>query len=130
ASIPYAEWSELNLLQGGPEGDDDGDNVSNYLEYYLGSNPKLYADAPFASANVQRVGEVNYLTISFPRNTLADASVEIEFSLDLRTWTSESKSFETVSNIDNGNGVSEVMMRYMKPIGNDSKKVFFRFKSN
>ena len=130
ASIPYAEWSELNLLQGGPEGDDDGDNVSNYLEYYFGSNPKLYADAPFASANVQRVGGVNYLTISFPRNTLADASVEIEFSLDLRTWTSESKSFETVSNIDNGNGVSEVMMRYMKPIGNDSKKVFFRLKSN
>ena len=79
---------------------------------------------------MQRVGEVNYLTISFPRNTLADASVEVEFSLDLLTWTSESKSFETVSNINNGNGISEVTIRYMKPISNNLKKVFFRLKSN
>ena len=130
ATIPYDEWAAINLVEEGPEGDDDSDDVSNYLEYYFGSDPKLYADAPFASANVQRLGEDNYLTISFPRNTLADASVEVEFSLDLRTWTSESKSFETISNINNGNGVSEVTIRYMKPISNNSKKVFFRLKSN
>ena len=129
-TIPYDEWAAINLVEEGPEGDDDSDDVSNYLEYYFGSDPKLYADAPFASANVQRLGEDNYLTISFPRNTLADASVEVEFSLDLRTWTSESKSFETISNINNGNGVSEVTIRYMKPISNNSKKVFFRLKSN
>ena len=130
ATIPYDEWAAINLVEEGPEGDDDSDDVSNYLEYYFGSDPKLYADAPFASANVQRLGEDNYLTISFPRNTLADASVEVEFSLDLRTWTSESKSFETISNINNGNGVSEVTIRYMKPISNNSKKVFFRLKNN
>ena len=130
ATIPYDEWAAINLVEEGPEGDDDSDDVSNYLEYYFGSDPKLYADAPFASANVQRLGEDNYLTISFPRNTLADASVEVEFSLDLRTWTSESKSFETISNINNGNGVSKVTIRYMKPISNNSKKVFFRLKSN
>ena len=129
-TIPYDEWAAINLVEEGPEGDDDSDDVSNYLEYYFGSDPKLYADAPFASANVQRLGEDNYLTISFPRNTLADASVEVEFSLDLRTWTSESKSFETISNINNGNGVSKVTIRYMKPISNNSKKVFFRLKSN
>ena len=130
ATIPYGEWAAINLVEEGPEGDDDSDGVSNYLEYYFGSDPKLYADAPFAGANVQRLGEDNYLTISFPRNTLADASVEVEFSLDLRTWTSESKSFETISNINTGNGVSEVTIRYMKPISNNSKKVFFRLKSN
>ena len=129
-TIPYDEWAAINLVEEGPEGDDDSDGVSNYLEYYFGSDPKLYADAPFASANVQRLGEDNYLTISFPRNTLADASVEVEFSSDLRTWTSESKSFETISNINNGNGVSKVTIRYMKPISNNSKKVFFRLKSN
>ena len=129
-TIPYDEWAAINLVEEGPEGDDDSDDVSNYLEYYFGSDPKLYADAPFASANVQRLGEDNYLTISFPRNTLADASVEVEFSSDLRTWTSESKSFETISNINNGNGVSKVTIRYMKPISNNSKKVFFRLKSN
>ena len=129
-TIPYDEWATINLVEEGPEGDDDSDDVSNYLEYYFGSDPKLYADAPFASANTQSLGEDNYLTISFPRNTLADASVEVEFSLDLRTWTSESKSFETISNINNGNGVSEVTIRYMKPISNNSKKVFFRLKSN
>ena len=129
-TIPYDEWAAINLVEEGPEGDDDSDGVSNYLEYYFGSDPKLYADAPFASANVQMLGEDNYLTISFPRNTLADASVEVEFSLDLRTWTSESKSFETISNINNGNGVSKVTIRYMKPISNNSKKVFFRLKSN
>ena len=129
-TIPYDEWATINLVEEGPEGDDDSDDVSNYLEYYFGSDPKLYADAPFASANVQRLGEDNYLTISFPRSTLADASVEVEFSLDLRTWTSESKSFETISNINNGNGVSKVTIRYMKPISNNSKKVFFRLKSN
>ena len=85
-TIPYDEWAAINLVEEGPEGDDDSDDVSNYLEYYFGSDPKLYADAPFASANVQKLGN-NYLTISFPRNTSADASVEVEFSLDLRTWT-------------------------------------------
>ncbi len=129
-TIPYAEWALQNAVQGGPEEDDDGDAVSNYLEYYFGSRPDLATDAPFTNASIQRIGGANYLTLSFPRNLFAQASMEIQLSFDLRTWTAEPEILETVSNFDNGDGTVEVTVRYLRPIDNSSKKVFFRLFSN
>ncbi|MEC7861846.1 MAG: lamin tail domain-containing protein, partial [Verrucomicrobiota bacterium] len=129
-TIPYAEWALQNAVQGGPEEDDDGDAVSNYLEYYFGSRPDLATDAPLTNASIQRIGGANYLTLSFPRNLFAQASMEIQLSFDLRTWTAEPEILETVSNFDNGDGTAEVTVRYLRPIDNSSKKVFFRLFSN
>jgi len=125
-TVTYSEWATLNSVRGEPQGDDDGDMVSNYLEYFFGSDPGLAADAPFADTNVQRIGGVDYLTLSFPRNLSAEASLEIQFSFDLLTWTAESKSFETVSSIDNGDGISEETVRYLMPVNDESKKMFLR----
>ena len=129
-TIPYAEWALQNAVQGGPEEDDDGDAVSNYLEYYFGSRPDLATDAPLTNASIRRIGGANYLTLSFPRNLFAQASMEIQLSFDLRTWTAEPEILETVSNFDNGDGTAEVTVRYLRPIDNSSKKVFFRLFSN
>ena len=129
-TVTYSEWATLNSVSGDPQADDDGDTVSNYLEYYFGSDPGLAADAPFVDTNVQKIGETSYLTLSFPRNLSAESAMEIQFSFDLKTWISESKSFEIASSTDNGDGTVEVTVRYLRAIGNESKKVFFRLSNN
>ena len=129
-TITYTEWALQNSVQGGPEDDDDGDNVSNYLEYYFGSSPDLATDAPFADARIQRIGGANYLTLSFPRNLLAGGSLEVQLSSDLRTWTTDAAMFEAISTLDNGDGTAEVTVRYLRAIDNESKKVFLRLFSN
>ncbi len=129
-TVTYSEWATLNSVSGDPQADDDGDTVSNYLEYHFGSDPGLAADAPFADTNVQKIGGASYLTLSFPRNLLAESAMEVQFSFDLKTWISESKSFEIVSSTDNGNGTAEVTVRYLRAIDNESKKVFFRLSNN
>ena len=125
-TITYAEWALRNAVQGGPEDDDDGDNVSNYLEYYFGSSPDLATDAPFADARIQRIGGSNYLTLSFPRNLLTGGSFEVQLSSDLRIWTTDPAMFETISNFDNGDGTAEVTVRYLRPVDDGSKKMFLR----
>ena len=129
-TITYTEWALQNSVRGGPEEDDDGDNVSNYLEYYFGSSPDLATDAPFADARIQRMGGANYLTLSFPRNLLAGGSLEVQLSSDLRTWTTDAAMFETISTLDNGDGTAEVTVRYLRPVDDESKKVFLRLFSN
>jgi hypothetical protein len=126
-TITYAEWALQNGVQGGPEEDDDGDDVSNYLEYHFGSSPDLATDAPFADARIQRIADANYLTLSFPRNLLAGGSLEVQFSSDLLTWTGDPVMFEAISTLNNGDGTAEVTVRYLRPVDDESKKVFFRF---
>ena len=41
AGVTYAAWSALHGLQGGPDDDDDGDGISNVLEFLYGSRPDL-----------------------------------------------------------------------------------------
>ena len=119
-TITYTEWALQNSVQGGPEDDDDGDNVSNYLEYYFGSSPDLATDAPFADARIQRIGGANYLTLSFPRNLLAGGSLEVQLSSDLRTWTTDAAMFEAISTLDNGDGTAEVTcLLYTSPSPRD-----------
>ena len=125
-TVTYAEWALQNAVQGGPEDDDDGDTVSNYLEYYFGSRPDLATDAPFADARIQRIGGSNYLTLSFPRNLLTGGSFEVQLSSDLRIWTTDPAMFETISNFDNGDGTAEVAVRYLRPVDDGSKKMFLR----
>jgi hypothetical protein len=125
-TIPYAEWALQNGVQGGPEEDDDGDTVSNYLEYYFGSRPDLATDASSAHASIQSIGGSNYLTLSFSRNVLAGGSLEVQLSSDLRIWTTDPAMFETISNFDNGDGTAEVTVRYLRPVDDESKKMFLR----
>jgi hypothetical protein len=125
-TIPYTEWALQKAVQGGPEDDDDGDTISNYLEYYFGSRPDLATDAPFAHAGIQNIGGSNYLTLSFSRNVLAGGSLKVQLSSDLRIWTTDPAMFEIISNFDNGDGTAEVTVRYLRSIDDESKKVFLR----
>ncbi|MEC9328027.1 MAG: hypothetical protein VYC63_08920, partial [Verrucomicrobiota bacterium] len=100
--------------------------VSNYLEYYFGSRPDLATDASSTHASIQSIGGSNYLTLSFSRNVLAGGSLEVQLSSDLRIWTTDPAMFETISNFDNGDGTAEVTVRYLRPVDNESKKMFLR----
>ena len=129
-TITYDEWALQNAVQGGPGDDDDGDNVSNYLEYYFGSRPDLATDAPFADAKIQIIEGANYLTLSFPRNLLAGGSFEVQHSSDLHTWMTDSAMFEVISTLNNGNGTAKVTVRYLRPVDDGAKKVFLRLSVN
>jgi len=80
----FAEFSSSNNLTGGPGDDDDGDGLSNTLEYLLASDPS----APNLSQPAS-VLQGDTLTFSFdaPVPPGGDAIYIIETSPDLAAWT-------------------------------------------
>ncbi|MFP6898466.1 MAG: lamin tail domain-containing protein [Roseibacillus sp.] len=134
ASITYAAWSALHGIQGGPDDDDDGDGISNFLEFLYGSRPDLASDAPVPSAAIQsiEVGGVvdDYLTLTFRQNLDADASVTVEVSLDLVTWSSDPALFDSVSAVYNGDGTATVTVRLADPVGSVQERIFLRLRGS
>ncbi|MFP6874108.1 MAG: lamin tail domain-containing protein, partial [Verrucomicrobiales bacterium] len=130
AGITYAAWAALNGVQGEPGDDDDGDAISNYLEFLFGSRPDLASDAPVPSAGVQSIGATNYLTITFRKNLAADASLSVELSGNLATWSSSAEMLEPLSSVDNGDGTATVTVRLAEPISPGSRQVFLRLRGS
>jgi len=130
----YAAWAASHALVGGPDDDDDGDTVSNYLEYLYGSRPDLASEAPGLNAAIQsiEVGGVidRYLTVTFPENLEAEESLTLEISADLLTWNSDPARTELVSRIDNGDGTATVSLRLADPVSPAQKIIFVRLRGN
>jgi hypothetical protein len=124
----------LHGIQGGPDDDDDGDGISNFLEFLYGSRPDLASDAPVPSAAIQsiEVGGVvdDYLTLTFRQNLDADASVTVEVSLDLVTWSSDPALFDSVSAVYNGDGTATVTVRLADPVGSVQERIFLRLRGS
>ncbi|MEI7909727.1 MAG: LamG domain-containing protein [Verrucomicrobiota bacterium] len=75
-----------------PLADTDGDGVANSLEYALGSDPMLAADAPrptFALLPWPAGGGMPRLTLSARRSSARATAVSVtaEFSTDMSQWT-------------------------------------------
>jgi hypothetical protein len=82
-------------FSGDPNGDDDDDGLSNFLEYALGVNsPAIEASADPNVAGVLR--------LTFSRNLAADdVFIEVQSSTDLRSWTTnQSTMIESTSQGD------------------------------
>jgi hypothetical protein len=130
----YAAWAASHALVGGPDDDDDGDTVSNYLEYLYGSRPDLANEAPGLNAVIQsiEVGGVvdRYLTVTFPENLEAQGSLTLEISGDLLTWNSDPARTELVSKIDNDDGTATVSLRLADPVSPAQKVIFVRLRGN
>lgn len=72
----------------GPAADPDGDQIANLVEYALALDPLAPSAGGLPSASVVTVTGDGYLAITFPRATMAtDATVAVEVSADLATWT-------------------------------------------
>lgn len=68
--------------------DRDGDQFPDLVEYALGLSPDFPTSPAARTPFLKNIGGTNYLTLSIPRSPApADASVIVEFSSDMATWT-------------------------------------------
>jgi len=87
--------SELvQVAVAGPLADADGDGLSNFMEYALGSHPRLAAQAkvPVVSPEQGRL-KLNFL------RARAELTYTVESSSDLTTWTTVQVNPGTVGNL-------------------------------
>jgi hypothetical protein len=134
AGITYGAWASSNGIQGKPNDDDDDDGLSNYWEFLFGSQPDLASDAPVFGLTIQSIdvdGEIDdYLFLTFRKNLRADASLTVEVSSDLITWSPDHAMIEPVSKADNGDGTATVTVRLARPIGQGQSQAFVRLRGN
>ena len=85
---PFDEWLHSRRL--GPAlDDDDGDGVSNILEYYMGSRADL---AGASSVRAVAVGAGTFVAV-FPRAVaVSDVTAELQWSADLVRWHGSGES--------------------------------------
>ncbi len=84
-------YSELNIpaIQFGPAGDDDGDGLSNYLEYVAGSDP-LLSGSTFNISIAPVTGNPSQMEITYgPLIKGQTYTVKSTDSLTSGTWTTE-----------------------------------------
>ncbi|MBX3746327.1 MAG: hypothetical protein KF833_13560 [Verrucomicrobiae bacterium] len=99
----YETWAAYHHLPEGssPEGDSDGDGLSDRFEAYFGRDPKIPESTPiFAVTLAESEGSIAAI-ISFTRAPYARSwGVEIQASDDLLTWAPVSGLGETVVALD------------------------------
>ena len=93
-----------------PNGDLDGDGITNQIEYAYGFNPKAFdsaADTAFTLAIAPAAGGAQDLTVTFRRDSLAtDLTYQLQASSDLTAWTTIAQSTAgTPANGQNGGTV-------------------------
>ena len=134
AGLTYTAWAASNGIKGKPNDDDDRDGLSNFWEFLFGSRPDLASDAPVFGLTVQSIdvdGVVNdYLFLTFRKNLSANASLTVEVSSDLITWSPDPATIKPVSKADNGDGTATVTFRFADPVGQGQSRNFIRLRGN
>ena len=89
--VSFGIWAAASGIPGAaPEGDEDKDGLSNYVEFATGSPPQL----PTRGNPLELMIEHGYLEISFPQNLgAADVRYLLEVSEDLRVWRPATGAF-------------------------------------
>ena len=112
--------SDALAFDGEAGADNDGDGMSDFLEYALGSSDLIAGGSQVAVINEQP----GQLLIRFPRRLAADdAIVSVEVSSDLVTWVPAGDDWEIESVVPAGNGTELVTLRIP---GDTSEAIFIR----
>ena len=111
--------SDAAPFSGDPDGDENGNGLSNFLEHALGSDsPTLEASA---DPNV-----AGGLLLTFQRNLAADdVSIELQTSPDLSTWTAAQSALASSQNLGDGTALETWAIA---PI--DGERVFVRLRAS
>jgi hypothetical protein len=110
--------SDATSFTGDPDADDDGDGMSAFLEYALGSSDSIAGGNPIGFTADPSSG----LTFSHARNLAADdATLELEISSDLQAWLPATGVFVHDSESSNGDGTSTVNYLYIPQMPADTK---------
>jgi hypothetical protein len=102
AALTYAQWAANRPALSDPHADADSDQVPNWVEYALGTDP-LTANAPSRLEVEWRAfgaGRPEPLVRFRRRPALTDVEVILEFSRDLVQWGAVGERVEVFSNPD------------------------------
>jgi hypothetical protein len=96
-AIGYASWAAVNGLTGGPQADDDGDQVSNFEEYVFNGAPKDSNDPGFLP-QVSLMPDKAMITYVRRKEDLS-LVYEVQSSRNLQTWENGAS---LISRVDEG----------------------------
>jgi len=112
--------SDATSSPANPGGDQNGNGLSNGLEYWLGGGP-----LPFTSSTL--VNGVSYLAYTFERDPYADATSDIQTSPDLSNWTLAGTTLIPIARTTVAGGRERVTVRAATPLSG-SPKQFLRMR--
>lgn len=101
----FSEWGQANSIDvnNDPQGDPDGDGLSNLLEYAFAQSPHAPQNVAVASVTKVYDNGTPRLEFTFTRpNDRPDIVYTVEVSSDLRSWTS---GHAYGVNVSNGGGL-------------------------
>ena len=116
----------------GPDGDPDGDKISNILEFALGLNPQVSSSEKMPTAQVQSnpADGQNYLTYTYPRRIGASAlTYTVQTSPDFSVWSSGAAVTEQIGAIPSADGATErVVVRILPALSPANPARFVRLR--
>ncbi|MGI9240486.1 MAG: chitobiase/beta-hexosaminidase C-terminal domain-containing protein [Verrucomicrobiales bacterium] len=122
AGQSFSDWAAANGV-GDPNGDDDFDNLENFLEFFMGGDPSSSSPGLVPEASVVD----GHLSLTFQMSLSAGGVVaEVETSSDLITWTGGA-SAELVTSTNNGDGTASLTYRSVAPI-DGAEEMFIRLR--
>lgn len=83
----FADWADSFGLTGGPDDDDDGDGVSNLMEYALAGFNPLQNDSNLLPQLNPTTGNLVYIIHKNP--DAQNVTYEVESTVDFVTWNSQ-----------------------------------------
>jgi hypothetical protein len=114
----YAAWA-TQYASGPAGGDDDGDGLSNWLEYALGGRPNV----PPTALLPQATWEDGYFTLSLRRRIDADeVAMTAAVSLDLVTWEEGPPNVERLRQVPHPDGTMTEVWRSALPAATNPRQ--------
>jgi hypothetical protein len=123
----FSTWASANSLptgQDGPTDDPDNDNVSNMLEFALGTNPNSAASYALPSNTTVTIGMDDYPAVKFTRKKDASGVTILVQAFDSIAFTTPQPTTE-VSVVDLNDGTESVTIRANTPT-TGLETLFFR----
>lgn len=119
-SFTYADWAAANGVAA-PDGDDDGDGLTNFEEFLRGSLPLEFSPYAADNAGVEflQVGPKldAYLTLSFTYSLSAGGvTTTVQASAGLENWTSGPGSAVHLRTVYHGDGTATETWRSALPV--------------
>ena len=114
AQMTFSQWSNGYGGSLTANGDDDGDGISNALEYALSLNPMVRNANAFPAGQLITDGGQTYLAITFRHRPAADLTTVVETSDNLTSWGT-TPSVVMVSSIDHLDGTFTKTWRSATP---------------
>ena len=118
-------------FSGLPNGDSDGDGVTDYFEYATGSNSNDPVSKNLPVVSIAQfaliIGTDNYLKLTYRRNLAADGvKYVVQYSEGLGTWSSGPEAVAYVGTHNNGDGTATVTYRSALPVSAARPSMFLQ----